>query len=667
MPSVVAVTGMGGLGKTQLAVEFAYRYGRYFSGGVFWLNFADKENLEAEVTLVGSERGMGLYTDAQQLPHLKQIALVQEAWQEATPRLLIFDNCEEEALLLKWLPSRGGCRVLLTSRRAYWSERLPITHWPLSLLAPPESVVLLQQVAPALERDEATAIAEALGHLPLALHLAGSFLNRYRQITAANYLSQLAQMGMIQHPSLEGRGIDHSPTGHVLSVSRTFVMNLEQLDPADEMDYMARGLLARAACLAPAEPIPITLLMATLGAKADDFERALLIEAGLTRLIQLGFLNMSGQETVVVHPLIAAITVDFLTDDKVAQVDVEMAVIEEIVAYLSQDTYLVSMPVPATHLQFVTQAALPRQDARAARLASLMGCHLRDIGAYEQADAYLDKALTIRQQQFGLEDIEVATSFYDLGVSYMQQGRFDEAEELFAHSLTMREQVLGLEHPDTAMSLNRLGTVYWRTGRNEMAMFYLEQALTVQDMYASSHHLDRALTLNGLSILHSKRGNYDLAEIYGKRALHIRRQVLGDVHPYIAQSLNNLGKHYERVGDYEVAQQCMEEGLTIWQETLGPMHLNVSVVVHNLGALFLTRGQYQQAKAYLERALLVRQAVLGEARLQTARTMKNLGEVYWQMGDKVTARAFFERTLPVLAKIFPPDNEEVLFVQQRLQ
>ena len=108
----VAVTGMGGMGKTQLACEFAYRYGQFFDGGVFWLGCADPAAVPAEIAACG--RGLDLHRDFTSLPLDGQVALVASAWQSALPRLLVFDNCEDEAVLDAWVPRGGGCRVLVT-------------------------------------------------------------------------------------------------------------------------------------------------------------------------------------------------------------------------------------------------------------------------------------------------------------------------------------------------------------------------------------------------------------------------------------------------------------------------------------------------------------------------------------------------------------------------
>ncbi|MCI0576808.1 MAG: hypothetical protein L0332_00340 [Chloroflexi bacterium] len=243
-------------------MEFAYRYGRYFSGGVFWLSFAETGNVAGEVAAVGSEQGLGLFAETDQLSLSDQVRRVQRAWQEPVPRLLIFDNCEAEELLLEWLPVSGGCRVLVTSRRGEWARLFGAAAVPLNPLAPAESSHLLQRLAPHLTLAEAEAVAQEIGHLPLALHLAGGFLHRYRQVSAAAYLAQLRDIGLLEHPSLQGRGASHSPTGHELNVARTFALTLDRLDPQEEVDGMARHLLTYAAAFAPGETLPQDLLRA---------------------------------------------------------------------------------------------------------------------------------------------------------------------------------------------------------------------------------------------------------------------------------------------------------------------------------------------------------------------------------------------------------------------
>jgi hypothetical protein len=105
---IAAVTGMGGLGKSQLAVEFAYRYAAYFPGGVFWLSLANLDIARLDAAACGGPDHLNLAPNFESLPLAERIRLVWTAWQQPIPRLLIFDNCEDEALLAQWRPPAGG-------------------------------------------------------------------------------------------------------------------------------------------------------------------------------------------------------------------------------------------------------------------------------------------------------------------------------------------------------------------------------------------------------------------------------------------------------------------------------------------------------------------------------------------------------------------------------
>jgi hypothetical protein len=188
------VHGLGGVGKTTVATEFVHRYGAYFAGGVFWLSFADPANIGTEIAQCGGEGGLQLRPDFHSLPLPDQVAAVQRAWAEEIPRLLIFDNVDTEdaeALVQQYRPTTGGARVLITSRRGVWDDALGIAALPLGVLPREESIALLRWFRADLPDADADAIADELGDLPLALHLAGSFLALYTDLSAAEYIAEL--------------------------------------------------------------------------------------------------------------------------------------------------------------------------------------------------------------------------------------------------------------------------------------------------------------------------------------------------------------------------------------------------------------------------------------------------------------------------------------------
>jgi hypothetical protein len=397
---IAAATGLGGIGKSQLAVEFVHRYGRFFAGGVFWLSFADPASVLAEVAACG---------DFPNLPLPEQAALVQRRWQEATPRLLVFDNCEAEELLDRWRPRTGGCRVLLTSRRAAWDPVLGVSALALGVLPRAESVAFLCKFRPELPAADPDlhALAAELGDLPLALHLAGSYLHRYRHsVSVAAYRDDLRRVDVVHHPSLQSGGI--SPTGHEQHVARTFALSLDRLDADDPTDALALALLRRAACFAPGEPIPRFLLFATIQQIRPRFWQRVMnlfrreqsiagtSGDGVRRLTDLGLLDEADDGSAQMHRLLAA----FVGQEEGALKSVEQFVLSE-ANRLNRAGDPRLLLVWQSHLRHLTERALRRKDEAAAALSNELGYHLQASGDLAGARPYIERALAIWEEVLG--------------------------------------------------------------------------------------------------------------------------------------------------------------------------------------------------------------------------------------------------------------------------
>jgi hypothetical protein len=394
--ATVAITGMGGLGKSQLVSEFVHRYGQYFLGGVFWLNFADSADVPSQIAACGGPGGMELRADFHHLPPDDQVKEVMSAWQSPLPRLLVFDNCEEEMLLKQWHPTTGGCRVVLTSRKEAWDPSLGVKVMTLDMLRRMEGMALLGKHRPDLPEDNSdfNAIAKELGDLPLAVDLAGRYLARYRSVvTPGDYLRQLQSPNLLGHRSLrEAKGI--SPTSHEMDVGRTFTLSYEQLDSEDDVDKVALALLARAGCLAPGVSIPRDLLYLSLNLTDEDPEAVLRAEDAISRLVDLGLLRAEESELLNLHRLLAAF-VGGVVGDGEAQDAVEEALID-IMNFLFMETDIGLVLPSLPHLRTVADAAKEHEDESAAMLCYQLGVSLQLFGSFRDAQYYMRQALSPR-------------------------------------------------------------------------------------------------------------------------------------------------------------------------------------------------------------------------------------------------------------------------------
>jgi tetratricopeptide (TPR) repeat protein len=716
----VALTGWGGIGKSQLAVEFAHRYGPYFAGGVYWISMADPASVESELILC-AQRGMaGLPPSFAWLDHPAKVQAVQAAWESPLPRLLIFDNCENPELLAKYLPKTGAARVLVTSRRQNWPSSLLQTLLSVEVLERAESLALLGRFySPSPDAQPALDdICEELGDLPLALHLAGSYMRRL-EVAPSDYLAVLQQDNPLAHWSLKGLEDEPSPTQHAQSVAQTFALSYQQLDRSKPVDELASALLTRLSTFALGESVPRFLLLLTAGIpeiSTQDGQLELKTQEAIWRqgmeaihrLENLGLIAVSGPG-ITIHRLIAGFIRSI--DSDVEQLEARQT-IEGMLLSLAQEIYERGYPrllLPwQAHFRHIVDQALLRHDRQAARAANLLGLHLHQLGDlagarpyYEQALAidrqvsgeqhpdtaqslnnlggllknlgdlaaarpYFEQALAIDRQVLGEQHPDTARSLNNLGGLLKNLGDLAAARPYYERALAIQRRVLGEQHPDTARSLNNLGRLLQAQGNLAEARLYCEQALAINRQVLGEQHPDTAGSLNSLGGLLRAQGNLAKARLYCEQALAIDRQVLGEHHPNTARSLNNLGRLLQEQGDLAGARLYYEQALAIYRQVLGEEHPDTARSLNNLGALLQAQGDLAAAKSHLEQALAIRRQVLGEGHPDTASSLNNLGALLRAQGDLAGAKPYYEQALAILEARLGPDHPTTQIVRNNL-
>ncbi len=618
---VVASTGLGGLGKTQLAVELVHRYGRFFAGGVFWLSFGSVDEIPLQVAACGGPDAMDLAPGVEALPLEERVKRVQRAWQHAVPRLLVFDNCEEEELLEAWRPVSGGCRVLVTSRRSHWSPTLGVTAFALDLLPRLDSIGLLRRYRPDLAADDPglDAIANELGDLPLALHLAGSYLRIYRaEVSLDDYLTELRRADIVGHASLLGAGLydSISATHHVQGVAQTFALCLGRLDREHEVDRIAIALLARLACMAPGEPVPRDLLAMALE-DVDPLRRA----DGLRRLGTVGLME-EGAGWLRLHRLMVHFVRKENLDSR-AQDAVDKALIE--CGRATAELNLTGASLLSVIPHAVDVASRDAVDSpRLAMLCNAAGLMLQYAADLTGASYWLERALQIRERVLEPGDAAVADSLNNLAVLLMDKGDFASAQPLQERGLSICERVYGLDHLDTVNALSNLGLILWKQGDLVNARLQFERAVPIVESIRGPNHRDTAGVLNNLANVLRDDGELVAARGLYERVLDIAKQTLGSEHSHTATALNNLARLLQRQGDLAGARLLIERSLAIRERVLGSGHTHTAVSVHDLATVLNAQCDPAAARRLFERALSIRERVLGRDHRDTVATRRAL-------------------------------------------
>src|SRR5450755_2576671 len=514
-----AISGLGGIGKTQTALEYAYRYRQEYRA-VLWVSAASEEALQADLIKLASVLGLAELPGSHDQEPQRLLAAIKAWLTEQRDWLLILDNADDLAMTYAYLPESGtnNGHILLTTRAQAGGHHIRIV--PVEQMSQVEGALLLLRRAKVLTpeeplelasakcRSEAEAIVAELGGLPLAIDQAGAYLEETGSI-----LSSYLDLYCVRRKELLRRR-STLPSEHPEPVATTWSLSFQRVEEANRA---AADLLRLCAFLHP-DAIPEAMLVEGgehLGPvlaplMADPYALNVAIEelrkfSLIRRNAAAGLLSL--------HRLVQAVLKDGM-EKKVQQ------------RWAKRTVMLVNAAFPT--VDFTTwercQLYLPHALAcaslietyrftfkEAAGLLSQAGRYLREQGLYGQAEPLFQSALAIREKVLGPEHPDTATSLNNLAWLYREQGQHEQAEPLYQRALAIREKVLGPEHPDTAISLGNLASLYQDQGKYQQAEPLYQRALAIREQRLGPDHPRTATTLYGLAFLYQSQGKYQQA------------------------------------------------------------------------------------------------------------------------------------------------------------
>ena len=656
------VSGLGGIGKSLLAEEYALRFGAAYPGGIFWLRAFGNDpsratSAEAREAVRVEQFGavataMGIDIKGLE-PAQTEALLGAKLTQEGKPFLWIVDDLGAglgEAVRAWLAPSPLGKTLVTTRSREYGAIGESLA---LRVLTPQEAFELLcarrEPVGPD-EESAARGIAEDLGHHALAVDVTGAALAAQAGLVSfAQFRENLADPAE-DELELAAELAEMLPSGHEKSVAATLLRSVRSL-PEEGQDFL------RLASLLAVAPIPPTLVAATFG-RVDGLEESAALRRAaraLSAVEKASLAERAEGNARLVHTLVSrAVRFHDAAPERTA------ALRGAVVASLA-DTIEMSdirthrFKVAVQHARALCAGALP--DANSAKLAGWVARLDFERGLYAEARERGEQVLVAQRHLLGKAHPDTLWSMNDLAVTLGAQGDRAGARELQEQALAAQRGLLGKDHPGTLTTMNNLAETLRAQGDVAGARGLQEQVLAAYRRVLGEEHPVTLMTMSNLA--ETLRAQRDIAGARGlqERALAAHRRLLGEEHPVTLTIMSNLAVTLRTQGDRAGARGLQEQALAAHRRLLGEEHPGTLTIMSNLAETLRAQGDVAGARGLQEQVLAAYRRVLGEEHPGTLTSMSNLAGTLLAQGDRAGARELQEQVLAISRRLLGKKDE----------
>jgi tetratricopeptide (TPR) repeat protein len=597
-----AITGLGGVGKTQLAVEYAYRHATGYAC-VWWARAEEPATLAADYAALAVPLGLPEKDAADQRTTVEAVRL----WLGRNPGwLLVLDNANDPREVRSYLPQGTAGHVLVTSRNPAWAgSAQPL---PVAVLPREEAIAFLRKRTGCDDRDAANRLCDAVGDLPLALEQAGAYIES-TGITVAEYLSRFES---------HARELLKTPpsTDYPASVATTWLVAFERLKKEAPG---ALELLNFLAFLAP-DDIPRELV------PGDPMK----LDQAVAGLRKYSLVEVRGG-AFAVHRLVQAVTRDRLANSE-AKECAEAALQAVNGAFPYKQDVVETWAGSSRLLPHALVVAKHAEDFDVAPemtiwLLDNVGLYLQNRAQLSEAEGTLQRALVLAEKVYGHEHPTVAILANNIGMILQDKGDLEGALSYTERALRIAEKVHGPEHPNVAIRANNIGQILQAKGDLEGALRYAERALRIDEKVYGPEHPEVATDANNIGWILQAKGDLEGALRHTERALRIDEKVYGPEHPRVAVRANNIGQILRAKGDLEGALRYTDRALRIDEKVYGAEHPEVARNANNVGAILLDKGDLEGALPHFERAVGIFQSTYGPDHPNTKRVAANLARL----------------------------------------
>jgi tetratricopeptide (TPR) repeat protein len=693
---LTAVQGMGGVGKTALAIQYAYAYADFYPGGRWLIGCAGVTSLAAAVRRLDLDLGITLNDAEKRDDNLAARRVLAElegrAIEGARARsgekdppqpkaLLLLDNVDDPAMLQPpasdLFTGRQWLHLLATTRNSpedfgHDPERLTVLS--IDELPDDDALRLIESYQPGgrfptpTERDAALALVKLLGGFTLAVEVVAVYLGeRSGRVTCAAFLERMRKEGVGRFDDMIGgtkSGIRH---GEKL-IGATLKPTLDVLSEPER-------LVLSYAALLPPDSIPLPWLRALAAEQYPDLGRDaepgyddpwLTLVNHLLGLRLLQTIDLAEDDRTPrllrMHRLVGELVRE---QDRISHA--ESNDLERIVShalsrseFLEENWFHRDSKWEIDPLVCFTELLLAKKNLLAPKLVKYVGQWHPNIGDWVRSEALHRKAIELISAKEDMDKMELAILSSNLGNLLELQGKYSEAETLLRYALEIDERLREPDHPFIAIRLNGLTQLLSSIGDYAAAEPLCRRALEARERVLGPEHPDTLTSISNLAFVLAIKGDFAGAETLDRRVMEARERVLGPEHPDTLTSISNLASSLSRKGDYSGAEPLCRRALEARERVLGPEHPATLNSINNLAFVLAIKGDFAGAEPLYRRALGASERVFGPEHPNTLTIVHNMADLMARKRDFAGAETLSRRAMEGRERVLGPGHPDTL-------
>lgn len=598
----VLIHGFGGVGKTQLALEYCHRYSADY-GVLWWLDAGSEDTILLDLTELAQKLNIDKADDVtrsveQCLTWLHN----HDSW------LLVFDNIVDVSLLAKYIPSgtKGSC--LITSQDAAldaFAAPLRLEAW-----SEADSLAFLVERTGLAITESTTELAQSLGGLPLALAQAAAYMANTK-IDSAAYLERF-KAASLRILDLPGPNLLYTKT-----VATTWLVSMESVlntNPSaseilEWLSFFGSGSIPRDVFYVQSDSATEYL--------HESLKDTIGLDQALATLHRFSLVNLQ-PESVQIHPL------------------VRLVIREQIPSQRRSERILESLGIILKRINCLDDHGLASDESK--RLSP----HLREILSY--VDATMES------------DPLVFTARAALGACLTSTGDFAEAEPILRR---IRAHYDGSGSPDELIAMNNLSVCLSKSGKLEEAEMVIRSTLELEEKLYGQNDPRLTRSLDNFSVLYMRKRDIDRARSFAQREYEILRdhQLLDTIDG--AQAMHGLGSILVFTSQKPDGIKLLEKSLVLREELLGKDNIAVAATLCNLGDAYLSENQVDKALEVLIRAADIQKEINGIDHPDYAVTLMNLAKVQHYANRTDESERLMREALQISEAGLGPDSAQV--------